>query len=198
MTSDTNGRISSVSSISKLYYLQSSYTSVKTTNKNNKNNNKILLNSRSRWFAWSGCRFQPVEPDGDHLLLRSAIVFTSTSSFTCTYTGRASRSVQFWRRRTLCASPTSPSLIHPTHIEHCAPSKLYTFSHESIRVCARVPRGGMKNWPVPSLIDDMVSNGLALMEDSDCLTSSTGNQRASSNSDLSTSRGSSPLFSRIC
>lgn len=69
---------------------------------------------------------------------------------------------------------------------------LLMFNHDSIKECARVPRGGTKNWLVPSLIEDMVSNGFNLMEVSDCFTSSTENQRASSNSDLSTSRISSP------
>lgn len=69
---------------------------------------------------------------------------------------------------------------------------IYSFNHESIKAWANVPRGGMKNSLVPSLTEDIVSNGLVLMEDNECLTSSTENQRASSNSVLSTSRGSSP------
>lgn len=65
-------------------------------------------------------------------------------------------------------------------------------NHASIKEWAKVPRGGTKNWFVPSLMADIVSSGLVLIESNERLTSSTENQRASSSSDVSTSRVSFP------
>ncbi len=60
-------------------------------------------------------------------------------------------------------------------------------------MCASVPLGGTKNWLVPSLIEDIVSRGFVLIRASAERIWSTGNQRASSNSSLSTSNSSSPV-----
>lgn len=146
-----------------------------------------FLFSRCWGFTRTWCGFQPPEPDRDPLFLRFAVLSTSESRYSST--GTCSPFEYSW----ISCSETPPADPHLNFI----PKNDVTFqplNHESIREWARVPRGGTKNSFVPSLMEDIVSSGLLLIEAKERLTSSTENQRASSSSDVSTSRLSFPSW----